>query len=253
MSQIHRFFAGVTRWAPGEGGLALESEPLAEGGVVALGPEETKHAARVLRLRAGSAVTLFNGAGAWGEGILEDPRAGRVRLDRTYTEPPSAPRLRLAFAIPKGKRLQALVEKAVELGVDQLQPLCCARSVVESGGQPTKWLRWIVEACKQSRRAWLPRIAPPVDAAALDAEEDALGLLAHPGGTPLLAELARARPAAVTIAIGPEGGWTEAEVESFAERGFAPIALGPHILRIETAVAAACALVRGGGALNAPP
>jgi 16S rRNA (uracil1498-N3)-methyltransferase len=161
--------------------------------------------------------------------------------------PEQKPHLVIATAIPKGKRWQMLVEKCTELGVSEIQPLVCRYSVVEGQGDPGKWERWAVEAAKQCRRAYLPQIKAPVTLPDfLTRHFEGPCLLASPQGDPMMmwgGQIDRAEDTA--FIIGPEAGLTEEEEAACYEASYAPVRFAPHILRIETAAIAACALARG--------
>jgi 16S rRNA (uracil1498-N3)-methyltransferase len=192
------------------------------------------HLRRVLRLRPGELVTVTDGAGAWracvfgSDGV--DP-SGDVQR-----EPAPDPQLTVAVAPPKGDRLDWLVAKCTEVGIDRLVVLDAGRSVVRWEGerverQLARLRRIAVEAAMQSRRVWLPAIAGP--SAALDVLP---GLAAaEPGGR-------RLGDADTAVAVGPEGGWTPDELAAAADT----VSLGANVLRVETAaVVAAVRLVNG--------
>jgi 16S rRNA (uracil1498-N3)-methyltransferase len=199
----------------------------------ALDDAASHHVFRVLRVRDGEAVTVTDGAGWWREcravaGTIEPvaaPVAGGHR----------SPPLTIAFAIPKHDRPEWIVQKLTELGVDHIVLLHAERSVVRwDGDRAVKHLdrakRIAVEALQQSRGVWLPAIAGPAAAA----EFLPSAVAAEPGG----------RPVAVgdrILAIGPEGGWSPAELDMAADR----VSLGAGVLRVETA--AIVAAVRANG------
>ena len=183
------------------------------------------------RLRDGESITVTDGAGAWRTGTFngaEIEAGGEVIL-----EPAPDPPLTIAVAPPKGERAEWLVQKCTEVGVDRIVWLAAERSVVrwddERAERHLARLRRIAsEAALQSRRLWLPRIEGPVPAG------DVLpsAVVAEPSGRPVAT-------GDTTIAIGPEGGWTEAEVELARDC----VTLGPNILRVETAAVAAVTLM----------
>jgi 16S rRNA (uracil1498-N3)-methyltransferase len=209
--------------------------------------DEARHAACARRLRPGQPVELFDGAGRVGQGVVSDVSAAGVTatVERIEREPPPGLRLVLSTAIPKGKRWQTLVEKCTELGVWRIEPVWCARATARGEGDPGKWQRWAREASKQSRRVYVPRIDRPVDLSRLLAGDPAdLSLLAHPGAAPVGAHADRICEAhLIRVLIGPEGGLTDEEHRACQTAGFQSAGLGPHILRVETAALAACALV----------
>ncbi len=225
--------------------------PLDAPGLHRLGREESHHAVNVLRLRAGDAVIVFDGRGRRAEAVVvdADKNALSVRADAATEEPRLRPALVLATAVPKGKRWQSLIEKCTELGVDALVPLHTERSVAKGEGDAEKWRRWAIEAAKQSRRWRLPEIAEPVPFARvfdLSRERNALLFVADAGGEPpsrYRDELSAAEN--VIAVVGPEGGLTDGEYSECARHGARPVRLSPFVLRVETAAAAVCAILRG--------
>jgi 16S rRNA (uracil1498-N3)-methyltransferase len=198
-------------------------------------------------------VEVFDGESplAW-PAVVREVAGDRVALEVAGEGVPGrepARPLTLATAVPKGERFDWLVEKAVEVGVARLVPLITARSVVDP--RPAKLdrlRRAVVEASKQCGRNRLMRLDPPADFAAYLAAEPAPGrLLAHPGG-PAPADWAGtgSQPGPAALAIGPEGGFSEAEVEAARAAGWRVVALGPTLLRIETAAIVGAAIVLAG-------
>lgn len=204
------------------------------GDTVDVDDETLHHLDRVLRLRDGEVVTVADGAGGWCTARIV--RAGGLRLERDgaiHHEVRRVAPLTVATAIPKGDRLEWMVQKATELGVDRIQLLHCDRSVVrwqpERVERRLERLRRVAEAAgRQSRRLWAVEVAEPV------ASDSVLGgaAVAEPGGRALAADDA-------TVAVGPEGGWSDRELG----RARTTVDLGPTILRTETAVLAAAVLV----------
>jgi 16S rRNA (uracil1498-N3)-methyltransferase len=151
--------------------------------------------------------------------------------------------LTLGTAFPKGERTDWLIEKAVELGVARLAPLKTARSVAAAGeGKLERLERKIVEACKQCRRDWLMELAAPTPLADFLASKPpaVVGWLLDPSGEP-------ADGRCDWAAVGPEGGFTAAELEAAHATGWKIVALPGHILRIETACLAVAAKALSGG------
>lgn len=201
------------------------------------------HLERVLRLAPGDVVTVADGHGAWRPcrfGVGLEPLAEIV------VDPMPLPTVTIAFAVVKGDRPEWTVQKLTELGVDVLVPMLTERSVVrwtaERAERHLGRLRRVArEAAMQSRRSRLPRIEAVASFADVVSRPGAL--LAAPGGR------APARGDAVVL-IGPEGGWTDAELASAPDT----VGLGPTVLRAETAAVAAGVLltaIRPGGTLNA--
>jgi 16S rRNA (uracil1498-N3)-methyltransferase len=222
---------------------------LGEGSVVDLPPETASHVAKVLRARSGDELRLFNGDGRELSGQIESVRGARVRVTvgpgtRIDRESPLA--VTLLQCVPRGDRMDFIVQKATELGVRHIVPVVSHRSVVRLNAEQaqSKALHWravAVGACEQSGRNRLPTIDAPRPLI------DYLGA-APPAATARLVlepEPAAATPAvwsaehALEVGIGPEGGFTPEELEAFRVAGFHRICLGPRILRAETAAIAA--------------
>ncbi len=228
----------------------LLDAPLTAPGIYALNRQESHHAADVLRLGMDDGVVVFDGAGNYAEAVIAevDKKAVSVRVDEVRSEPHLPLVLSIATAIPKGKRWQALVEKCTELGVDRIIPLLAGRSVVKGEGDADKWRRWVVEAAKQSRRARVPEVTEPMpfpQALSQAKKDNALLLMADPGGESPVAYRDLFRHVLhVMVMIGPEGGFTDEESATLRKLGAKPMRLSPFILRIETAAATVCALIR---------
>jgi 16S rRNA (uracil1498-N3)-methyltransferase len=221
--------------------------------LVTLEGEEAHHAHRVRRLAAGDRLWLFDGRGTLGRGrlrrIMDRGRSMEILVEDRHTVPPPAWRLHLACALPKGERTATLLDMATQLGMDAFTPLRCARSVARPGPQAqVRWQRICLEACKQSRRLYLPvlrdaRTPAEVAAEAAAASPGQVLWIAHPGGTSLAVALGSSAwdEGGVTVLIGPEGGFTEEELAAVKAVGGREIDLGEAILRIETAAVAVLA------------
>jgi 16S rRNA (uracil1498-N3)-methyltransferase len=220
-----------------------------------LPPAEAHHAAHVLRLREGDAVELFDGRGRTAEARIARVRRGEVTLAVGAVHGPAArpePRVCLAFAIPKGTRLDWLLEKAAELGVARLAPVRFTHSVAGAGefsaAKRSRWLGHCIAAAKQSGFAWLPEIEDPLPLADLlvppqaglfgDLDADALSV------PQAVAQLrGGAAVGGLTVVVGPEGGLTGDERAALHAAGLLPVRLGRTTLRIETAAVALVAAV----------
>lgn len=211
-------------------------------GRVDLEPQEAEHAGGARRLRAGDEVEVFDGRGQVGDGLLcVAGRSLAVDVHALRIEARPTIELTVAVAVPKGKRLQMMVEKLTELGVTAIQPVRFERSVAEGGDPVSKWGRWAVEAAKQCHRAWLPEILPLQDFKTfLAAANPAQTLLADATGG-AWRELFTGQTQLCCL-IGPEGGLTSAEFAACEERAIPRVRLSEHILRIETAALAFCAV-----------
>jgi 16S rRNA (uracil1498-N3)-methyltransferase len=227
--------------------------PITAGGMMLDGPE-AHHLLHVMRASVGDEVTLFDGSGAEFKATVETLRrtdaelriVERHEIDR---ELPFA--LAVGVALPKGDRQKWLVEKLTELGVTTLVPLITERSIAQPAASALDRLRRsIIEAAKQCGRNRLMKIAEPqlwtdwvsgncglvIESEIRNPKSEIANrrLLAHPGGLPL-SELDHSKPIHTQLAIGPEGGLTEAEVAAATAAGWQTISLGPRILRVETA------------------
>jgi 16S rRNA (uracil1498-N3)-methyltransferase len=212
---------------------------------VRLPDDEARHAGGVLRLGVGDCVELFDGRGHFALSTLVSVTKRKVsaQVDTVQTSPPAAMELHLAFAIPKGKRLDWLLEKATELGAGSLTPLLCTRSV--AGGETltvNKRQRWeghCVSAAKQCGLNTLPEIREPITLDALATSGPGAMLFGDLAGDTIpLAAAVQSAGRTITILVGPEGGFTEAECATLREAGATPVRLGPTVLRIETAAVA---------------
>jgi 16S rRNA (uracil1498-N3)-methyltransferase len=217
--------------------------------------EEHHHLSRVLRARPGDAITLFDGAG--GELQARVVRVGRARTELAPDVParpddaraaaPVAAPLVLLTAVPRGGRMDFLVQKCSELGVSRIVPIIAARSVARpEADRRARWEKIAREAARQCGRADVPAVAAPAAlAAALAAAElpeRRLVLSPSPAGPPLRALLPDR--AATALLVGPEGGLAPGEEDAARAAGFVPVSLGPRILRVETAAMVAVALAQ---------
>jgi 16S rRNA (uracil1498-N3)-methyltransferase len=189
------------------------------------------HLLRVLRLRDGETVTVTDGCGQWRPCVISG--ASIESTGDAHVVERRDPVLTVAVAPPKGDRLEWLVAKCTEVGIDRIVLLDAERSVVRWNGdradkQLDRLRRIVVDASMQSRRVWLPELAGPLPA--IDVLPSSA--VAEPGGEPVTADVH-------TIAVGPEGGWSPAEVAAAGRT----VSLGDQILRVETAAVAAAVLM----------
>ena len=210
----------------------------------ALSGDEARHLAQVLRMKPGDSVIVFDGHGRRASAEILSISRDRVplKLGEILPSRPPQPAITLAQAIPKGKNMDLIVQKSVELGIAAIQPLVTRHTVVQPGdGKSEKWRRNALEACKQCGQDTLPEIAEPL---AFDrwissqAAAPGLKLIASlaPGARPLRTVL-RENPAttAAAMLIGPEGDFSAEETTAALAAGFLPISLGSIVLRVETA------------------
>ncbi len=234
---MHRFFLPPTDF--------LQDHPR-------LSAEETHHACQVLRLPEGDKITVFDGAGNEARARLGAVVGGRAELtlEQRTSSTPLACQITLIQAVPKGKNMDLIVQKAVELGVARIIPLLSERTVVqldaeEARRKQEKWQAIALEACKQCGQNFLPAVHLPISPREYfqRPEPHEWNLIAslQPDSRHIKATLALAQetlgrsPRSLAVMIGPEGDFTPAESALARSQGFHPVTLGPIILRTETA------------------
>lgn len=220
------------------------------GDTAELRGDDARHLTRVLRVEPGQRFEISDNQQAWLAEIAE-ARGERV-VFRTiepipYTPPPA--RITLCAAIVKYDRFEWMIEKATELGVERILPFEAARTEKglfdASRKRSQRWERIVRESSQQSRRTRLPEILEAVRfGAVLKVSAGHRYFLDEGEAPPLLREIPDERQDTVALLIGPEGGWTDAEREQARAAGWAPVSLGPLVLRAETAVCAALAVVQ---------
>lgn len=241
---MDRFYFAGKNWA---------ETPFLEG-------EEAHHCARVMRKRAGEEIEIFDGQGRAARVKILDVGKERVTLsllEKPIENAPLSPEITLAVGIPKGKTMDLIIQKAVELGVASIQPLNCDQGMVKAVAgdkKREKWQRVALEACKQCGQNFLPEVREPMRASDFLSEKT-------DGNLALVAALrAEARPFSevlrgnelkkVTLLIGPEGDFSATEYERAFTAGFVPIALGELVLRVETAALYAISVIRYEGGIE---
>src|SRR6266480_1563065 len=240
---MHRFYLSPEHWDPS---------------ALTLRGTEAHHARDVLRMRRGERAVLFNGRGREVTAEVVDLARDEIRLRKLHeTEtPPLRCRITLGQAIPKGKNMDLIVQKAVEIGAAEIAPLISERTIVDLGTKEAeqkqvKWQQIAIEAAKQCGQNWLPQVHAPrklkdffasaeTTASPARTELRLIGSL-QPDAIHLkkiLADYAdqhRDRPRNVLMLVGTEGDFTPAELALAKTHGCLPITLGPIILRVETA------------------
>lgn len=212
--------------------------------------QEAHHLLHVMRGKVGDAVTLFDGGGAEFAAEIAHCKRSEVGLrviERREVDRELPFELVVGVSLPKGDRQKWLVEKLCELGVTEMVPLETARGVAQPTDSALERLeRSVVEAAKQCGRNRLMRIAKPQAMGewvrAEVAGTNTRRLIAHPDGT-ALARFGIETATSTRVAIGPEGGFTEAEVADAIAAGWQSVALGTRILRVETAAIAIAAAI----------
>lgn len=228
--------------------------PLPSGGSFDLPPEAAHHAARVLRLREGDRVEMFDGLGNACHGVITELGGRRVIVggisaDNISRESPL--RVMLAQAMSSSEKMDWVIQKATELGVAEIQPLATERSVARLPSERAAkrlehWRQVAVSACEQCGRNLLPEIHAPLDIMAwLQRMKELPGtrLILLPQGAASLNSLEKPN-GSVVLLIGAEGGFAEAESDNALRCGFTPIRLGARVLRTETAAVAGLAALQ---------
>lgn len=228
--------------------------PLQPGEQVSLPTGAAEHAIRVLRLRTGDPVVLFNGDGRDYAGMIEvtGRREARVLVTGTLSAAAESPlQLTLAQALARGEKMDWIVQKATELGVSRIVPLHTERSEVRLDERRAEkrlahWQAVAIAACEQSGRAVVPDIDPPRPLAqwldSLDVSESPrLALLPESGQRARELDLSDGR---AYLAVGPEGGWGERDLGALRAAQFRSLQLGPRVLRTETAGLAALSVLQ---------
>jgi 16S rRNA (uracil1498-N3)-methyltransferase len=223
------------------------------GPITALAGPETRHLVSVLRLRVSDKVELFDGKGALATAVISAVTKNKVMLNVEHihrTEIPNSRRIIIAASIAKGQRLDWLIEKCTELGIDRICPVIFERTVKQprSAKITDRWMNLAVSAAKQCKRLFLPKIDPPASLKdvleMLRAEYLRCRLLA--GGLSADALPLAGQPFGqtdVAAFVGPEGGFTEAEQTLLKEHGVQFVRLTDTVLRTETAALAFAAVL----------
>lgn len=224
-------------------------QALADGARIALEAGPSHHLLRVLRLKAGAELHVFNGRGGCHRARLAGSDGARAlvevgTIDRDDRESPLA--VTLAIGISRGERMDWIVQKSVELGVTVIQPLTTRRTEVRLKGERSArklvhWRQIAIAACEQSGRNRIPEIRAPQPFQALLDSPAELRLVLAPGAGQSLAGLADA-PQSLSLLVGPEGGLAAEEIAAAEAAGFLAVGLGPRVLRTETAPLAALAI-----------
>jgi 16S rRNA (uracil1498-N3)-methyltransferase len=235
----------------------------AEGTTTSLPREQSDHLIKVLRLRSGAVVEIFDGEGRRWSATLTGAERGiyQLRIGAALADEPE-PRLQLTLlqGIARGEKMDWIVQKATELGVHAIQPLITEFSVVRVDARQSErkaghWLAVARSACEQCGRSRVPMVSAPIElrefVSAAPAEPDTQRWVLDPGANASLVQAADrlrgqdAIPRRLQIVVGPEGGLSGAELQQLLALGATPLALGPRILRSETAAIAALALLQG--------
>ncbi len=211
-----------------------------------------RHLTSVLRMTAGQAITLFNGQGGEYSAQLTQAKKGRASasisafIDSDRESPLS---LHLAIGISRGERMDWIVQKATELGISAITPLFTSRCEVKLSGERLEkrlkhWQQVAISACEQSQRNIIPVINPAINLYQwLQSCESNLKLVLHHRTQQRLAEMTNSNNQ-IALLVGPEGGLSDTEIEQALEASYQALAIGPRVLRTETAPLAAISIIQ---------
>ena len=227
-------------------------QPLAAGQQLEL-PAEVAHHLHVVRMEPGDTLTLFNGDGGEYTAVLTEVQKKKAWAEVKLFQPrdvelPFA--VTLAQALPEGSKMDWIIEKAVELGVAAVQPLAARRCVVRLSAERAAkklehWQGIVVAASEQCGRNRLAQVTPPQEFRDWIGQNDLhKRVILTPRASASLAEWARHQPPqALTIMVGPEGGFSDEEEAEALRHGALPLSIGPRVLRTETAALAAVSIL----------
>ncbi|MGO1540814.1 MAG: 16S rRNA (uracil(1498)-N(3))-methyltransferase [Luteimonas sp.] len=228
--------------------------PLAPGARIALPETAAQHLLRVLRLREGDACVLFNGDGHDYDAriVSAGKRGGEAEVLAARPVDNESPlRITLVQGIARGEKMDLILQKSTELGVAAFLPASSQRSEVKLDAERAEkrlahWRTVVASACEQSGRARLPDVAPPasLEAAVAALADNGPRLLLDPFADATTATLEPPAGTSITVAVGPEGGWSPRDRGTLQSNGFTGIRLGPRVLRTETAGLAAIAALQ---------
>jgi 16S rRNA (uracil1498-N3)-methyltransferase len=223
-----------------------------------LAGDDAHYIRSVLRLKAGDPLLLFDGAGLEFAARIEriDPKKAVAEVLNRTARTEAGPRISLAQALPKGVTMDAIVRKAVEVGVSHILPFVSLRSVPRlspsaAAAKADRWRKIALEAARQSGRIFLPSVEQPGSFRdVLDASAPAdLKLIfweeeSRSGAREALSPWRAKPPGACFVLIGPEGGFAPGEVDAALSAGFRSVSIGPRVLKVETAVIAILSILQ---------
>lgn len=223
----------------------FSSEDLVIGATVKLSGNAATHATRALRLNVGDGIHLFNGDGFdyASELIVVKKCEVIAKVNASQARDTESPlNITLLQGISSGDRMDYSIQKAVELGVKQIQPIATERSLVKLSAERADkrlehWQNIVISACEQCGRATIPKVLAPKTLAnwfVANPQSNTTRILLNPIGAKRLAELTKPNNE-IQLLIGAEGGLTQAEIDLAISQGFQSMVLGPRILRTETA------------------
>lgn len=229
-------------------------DPLIVDETISLTADATNHLVNVLRLKPGHPIVLFNGDGNEysGQIVTASKRDASALVDAVLEISVESPlQLHLAQGVSRGDKMDFVIQKAVELGVQEITPLLTERCGVKLSGERwakkhQQWQKVVISACEQCGRNTLPVLHPVTDIQAfLSTSTEQMRLTLHPHSEKRFSHLTLP-PKGVRLVIGPEGGLSEAEVYGMEQVGFVTVRMGPRVLRTETAALAALTALQAG-------
>ena len=231
----------------------FQNQPLLEGSTITLDESGSQHVGRVLRMKAGESLILFNGTGGEYHGQIElvDKKSVQVSLDFFNDADRASPvRVHLGQVIGKGDHMDYALQKAVELGVSEITPLTSHHCEVSLKGERLEkklqqWRHLLVSACEQSGLNIVPVLnAPQPLHQWCESVEAEVKWILHTEDLPANPFQRETPPTSLCFAVGPEGGFNEEEVELAKEKGFQAVTLGPRVWRTETAPVVMLSLIQ---------
>jgi 16S rRNA (uracil1498-N3)-methyltransferase len=226
------------------------------GELIELSPEAAQHTAVVLRMREGEQITLFNGTNYEFQAIITLIKKKQVVVSIKQSlevNRESSLQIHLGQAISKGERMEWVMQKSVELGVYSITPLISERCVVKLDKERMlkkiqQWQSIAIAACEQCGRNTIPLVHSPIYVEEfLQKNHAQLKLILHPQGNKNWRDYPIQASSEMALLIGPEGGFSDAEVDLAFQYHFAPLSLGPRVLRTETAAISALSLLQAVG------
>jgi len=212
-----------------------------------LSPEAAHHVSKVLRMKVGQSLHVFNGHGGYFAAMITriDKRNVEAAIVDHYPDESESPlTITLVQGVSRGERMDYTLQKAVELGVQHIVPVLCEYTNVKLDDEKKQkrhehWQKIIINACEQCGRNQVPSLTVTQELEDWFAKDnDGLKLVLHPGGPAKLSQLEN-KHNSITLLAGPEGGFSDVEITNALKHGYQAITLGPRILRTETAAMAA--------------
>jgi 16S rRNA (uracil1498-N3)-methyltransferase len=230
--------------------------PLAVGGSLSLDAQAAVHVVRVLRLKQEDQIIVFNGEGGEYSGVIAEVSKREVSIKLLEFHDPkneSPISICLLQGVSRGERMDYTLQKAVELGVNEIYPVLTKHTTVHLNSERKEkrrshWQGVVNSACEQCGRNTIPEVHAVETLfnclSQLSIGKDDLFLVLNHRSVQTLASISKEQPARVTLVVGPEGGFAEEEIDELQRQGFISVILGPRVLRTETAALAAISVIQ---------